>query len=173
MFQKLAFLFSIKSLQITCLLLACAIFVTNHPIAFAQDGDPIEEIESHIKKGKEELAKVKSRKYRGKRKKAVRIKIYFEALKSFSSALRKLNEYQIEDDQYFEQLEALFNEVSGIKEVSDQISKIDGKLMKALKKKDYENANQLAQQLLDLDERRDTIKYLLPIVSDLTTETQE
>ena len=42
--------------------------------------------------------------------------------------------------------------------------------MDALKKKDYVEANQIAQQLLDLDERRDTIKYLLPIVAEKTAE---
>jgi hypothetical protein len=133
----------------------------------AQEVDPIQEIQEFIATGQANVKKAKSRKYRSKRKTKQRIAIYFDALKSFSSALRRLNEYQIEDDQLFEQIESSFESVLSVKEVKKKISALEGKLMTALKTKDFETANQTAQDLIDIDERRETIKYLLPVISEI------
>ena len=134
--------------------------------AWAQEVDPIQEIQEFIQNGKQSIEKAKSRRLRKRSKTATRVKFYFEALKSFSSALRRLNEYQIEDDQLYEQIEESFNSVLGVKEVKKKISNLEGKLMSALKTKDFVTANQTAQDLIDLDERKETIKYLLPIISE-------
>ena len=66
----------------------------------------------------------------------------------------------------YEQIEESFNSVLRVKEVKKKISNLEGKLMSALKTKDFVTANQTAQDLIDLDERKETIKYLLPIISE-------
>ena len=71
--------------------------------------------------------------------------------------MRKLNEYQIEDDQFFEQIESGFNTVLKDKAVKKKLKELEGELMSALKVQDFDKANQTAISLLDIDERQETI----------------
>ena len=132
----------------------------------AQEMDPIEEINSFIAAGQGHLKTAKSRSYRGRKKVKKRVAKYFEALKSFSSAWRRLNEYQIEDDSLYEQIDALLNEVTKVKEVSNALDLLNAKLMKAMKKDDLTTVSKTAESLIDLDERREGIKYLLSTLSE-------
>ena len=135
--------------------------------ALAQDTDPIQEVQSYIAQGEAEIKKASSKKLRGKRRTKKRVEIYLSALRSFSSALRKLNEYQIEDDQFFEQIESGFKTVLKDKAVKGKLKELEGELMNALKSQDFNKANQTAISLLDIDERQETIKYLLSVTSEL------
>lgn len=138
--------------------------------ALAQDVDPIQEVQSYIAQGEAEIKKASSRNLRGKRRTKKRVEVYLSALRSFSSALRKLNEYQIEDDQFFEQIESAFNAVLKDKAVKKKLKELEGELMSALKVQDFNKANQTAISLLDIDERQETIKYLLSVTSELMSD---
>ena len=138
--------------------------------ASAQEADPIQEVQDFIAQGEAEIKKASSRKLRGKRRTKKRVDIYLTALKSFSSALRKLNEYQIEDDQFFEQIENGFKKVFKDKAVMKKLKQREGELMNALKAQDFDKANQAAISLLDIDERQETVKYLLSVTSELMSD---
>ena len=136
------------------------------PSVHAQDMDPIEEIKGYIKEGQAIVDTAQGRAYSSRRNIKQRVEKYFEALKSFSSALRRLNEYQIEDDALYEQLDGLINKVISIVEVSKEIERLDSELMKSMKNDDTATAKQTAETLIDLDERREGIKYLLSALSE-------
>ena len=138
--------------------------------ASAQEADPIQEVQSFIAQGEAGIKKASARNLKGKRRTKKRVVIYLSALKSFSSALRKLNEYQIEDDQFFEQIESGFKTVFKDKAVMKKLKQLEGELMNALKAQDFDKANQTAISLLDIDERQETVKYLLSVTSELMSD---
>ncbi len=154
----------------TCLTPSIRPMLSTHSAAYAQEIDPLEEVQQFISDGQAKIKKAKSRSYRGRKRVKKRVGFYFEALKSFSSALRRLNEYQIEDDQIFEQLESSYLEVLSIKEVAKEVKKMNTNLMSAIKKGDTSQANKIAQNLIDIDERRESIKYLLAVLAETPSE---
>ncbi len=164
-------------LAVTALAFAClfsSVSIQNNTVvlqsASAQEADPIQEVQNFIAQGKADIEKASARKLRGKRRTKKRVEVYLSALKSFSAALRKLNEYQIEDDQFFEQIDNGFKKVFEDKAVSKKLKELEGELMTALKAQDFNKANQTAINLLDIDERQETIKYLLSVTSELMSD---
>lgn len=151
------------------LLLPLSVLVSGLTVesAYAQDGDPMVEITQFVQVG-DEKAELASKKMRAKNLKTKRIDTFFDALKSFSSALRRLDEYQIEDLELIDQIGKKIDTIINDRDVSRALSNLRDKLMSALKNKNYSEATQMAQQLVDLDQRNDAIQYLLSVLMDLT-----
>ena len=140
--------------------------------AFAQDDDPIVTVQNYIGEGKKSVKKASSRRLRSRRRTKQRVNIFFNALKSFSSALRTLDEYEMEEEapELYQEIKSLMDQVMSRKDVKKKLNKIEGNLVKAMKTGAHEDARQLAQELVDLNEHNKEVKYLLPILNDLLSD---
>ena len=137
--------------------------------ACAQDDDPIVTVQNYISAGKKEVKTASSRRLRSRRHTKKRVGIFFKALKSFSSALRTLDEYEMEEEapELYQEITSLMDQVMKRKDVKKKLDQVEGNLVKAMKTGAYEDARQLAQELVDLNEHNKEVKYLLPILNDL------
>jgi hypothetical protein len=100
------------------------------------------------------------------------VTLYFSALKSFSSALRILDEYEMEEEapEYYQQIKELMDQVITLKEVKTRLDKLESDLVKSVKTGAYDKSRDLAQELISLNERNKKVRYLLPILNDLLSD---
>ena len=138
----------------------------NH--VYAQTDDPMVKIKQLVQEADESKAKGASR--RMKRKRTARLEIYFKALRTYSEALRKIEEYQIEDQGLIDQISQQMDAILSDRYVTRSLEKSKKALMKALKAKNYDEVTQLAQNLVDLDQRNEQLKYLLSVVMSESDE---
>ena len=138
------------------------------------DEDPLVKAQEFIDQGKRSIKTASSRSNRGRSRARVkrRVNNYFAALRSFSSALRILDEYEMEEEapEYYTQIKELMGQVVTRKEVKTKLDRIEGDLVKAVKSGAYDKARGLAQKLISLDERNKKVRYLLPILNDLLSD---
>lgn len=138
--------------------------------AWAQEGsDPFTTIEQAIAEGKKHVKSAGARKYRGRSKSRVnnRVKLYLKALESFSAALRPVDSYYLEDEneELYQEVNAQMDEVLKKPEVQKKIAGMRSDLIKALAADRSEEAMQIVQTLISIDERDAKMKYLIPILS--------
>lgn len=139
-----------------------------------QDEDPLVKAQEFIDQGKKSVKSASSRPYRGRSKRRVkkRVTLYFSALKSFSSALRILDEYEMEEEapEYYQQIKELMDQVITLREVKTRLDTLESDLVKSVKTGSYEKSRDLAQELISLNERNKKVRYLLPILNDLLSD---